>query len=488
MKNSKAFSGKATERAQAELSRRKAARSGCLAFTQYTMPGYRVGPQHRLLCEKLDAVERGEIKRLMVFMPPRHGKSELTSKRFPAWFLGRNPGKQVITASYSADLAQDFGRHARNIVASSEFAALFPGVGVAGDSAARDKWHTTKGGVYTAAGVAGSLTGKGAHVALIDDPIKGRQEAESDTVRNAVWDWYRSVLRTRLMPGGAIVLVLTRWHPDDLAGRLLEEMQNGTGESWDVLSLPAIADNADDALGRQIGEPLWPDVFDLAELEAIKKAVGARDWSALYQQQPTPGEGVLIKAAMLGVVDEAPVGGSIVRRWDLAATRQMGTRDPDWTVGLKMSRAPDGRFYILDMVRFRGGPDEVEATIKATAQQDGRGVHVVIPQDPGQAGVAQAQYLVRKLAGYRAKAVRETGDKATRAAPFASQVNAGNVSLVRAPWNRAFIEECVSFPAGTHDDQVDAASGAFEAVCPNRTPMPKFTPDIINRIAQQGRR
>ncbi|MEE8663486.1 MAG: phage terminase large subunit [Acetobacter sp.] len=470
-------------KAKAELSRRKEARSGCLAFTRYTMPDYKVGPQHKLLCDKLDAVERGEIKRLMVFMPPRHGKSELTSKRFPALFLGRNPGKQIITASYSADLAQDFGRHTRNIVASAEFSALFPGIGVADDSAARDKWHTTEGGVYIAAGVSGSLTGKGAHVALIDDPIKGRQEAESATIREAVWDWYRSVLRTRLMPGGAIVLVLTRWHPDDLAGRLLEEMENGTGESWEVLSLPAIADQPNDLLGRDIGGALWPDVFPVSELRNIEKSIGPREWSALYQQKPTPGEGVLIKTAMLGVVDAAPAGGAAVRRWDLAATRQMGTRDPDWTVGLKMLRAPDGRFYIVDIVRFRGGPDEVDRAIKSTAEQDGRGVRVGIPQDPGQAGVAQAQYLTRMLAGYTASAIRETGDKATRAAPFASQVNAGNVSLVRAPWNRAFIEECSSFPAGTHDDQVDAASGAFEIVCPPDRRMPSFA-----NYKSQGRR
>ncbi|MBS0959792.1 phage terminase large subunit [Acetobacter thailandicus] len=468
-----------------ELSRRQTAREGSLAFAQYTMPGYRVGAHHRLLCEKLDAVERGEIKRLMVFMPPRHGKSELTSKRFPAWYMGRNPKKQIITASYGATLAQGFGRDVRNIVGSPEFASLFPGVGVAADSSARDNWHTNKGGVYTAMGVGGGLTGKGAHVALIDDPVKDRQDAESPVIREATWDWYRSVLRTRLMPGGAIVLVLTRWHPDDLAGRLLDEMANGTGENWEVLSLPAICETESDPLGRKAGDALWPDVFPLRELRQIEKSVGPREWSALYQQTPTPGDGVLIKTAMMGIVDEAPSGGTLVRRWDLAATRQMGTRDPDWTVGLKMSRAPDGRFYILDMVRFRGGPDEVDRAIKATAERDGRGVHVVIPQDPGQAGVAQAQYLTRLLAGYRVTAVRETGDKATRAAPFASQINAGNVSLVRAPWNRGFIEECASFPAGTHDDQVDAASGAFEIVCPPERRMPKFTPEIVNRIARQ---
>lgn len=450
------------EKAEAEISARQAARTGCLAFAQYTMPGYKVGAHHRLLCEKLDAVERGELKRLMVFMPPRHGKSELTSKRFPAWFMGRNPQKQIITASYGATLAQGFGRDVRNIVGSPEFAALFPGVGVASDSSARDNWHTNKGGIYTAMGVGGGLTGKGAHVALIDDPVKDRQDAESPVIREATWDWYRSVLRTRLMPGGAIVLVLTRWHPDDLAGRLLDEMENGTGERWEVLSLPAICDAEPDPIGRDIGDALWPDVFPVSELHQIEKSVGPREWSALYQQHPTPGDGVLFKTDMISIVDAPPASGVVFRRWDLAATKQIGTRDPDWTAGVKMLRTYEGRYCILDIVRLRGTPDEVEAVITATASRDGQQVPIVLPQDPGQAGVAQVQYLTRRLAGYRVESVRETGDKATRAAPFASQVNAGNVSLVRAPWNRAFLEEAAQFPAGTHDDQIDAASGAFD--------------------------
>jgi len=453
----------AQKAAQTELARRAVARSDLLSFTQFTMDRYKVGPHHRLLCDRLNAVERGEIKRLMVFMPPRHGKSELTSKRFPAWFLGKNPEKQIITASYAANLAQGFGRDVRNLVASAEFSKLFPGVGIASDSAAKDNWHTTQGGVYTAMGVGGGLTGKGAHVALIDDPVKDRQDAESPTIREATWDWYRSVLRTRLMPNGAIVLVLTRWSPDDLAGRLLQEMENGTGEEWEVLNLPAIAYEGDE-LGRSVGEALWPDIFPISELEKIHKAVGEREWASLYQQRPTPGEGALFKIAMLGIVPAPPAGGKIVRRWDLAATRQIGTRDPDWTVGVKMLKADDGRFYVLDVVRLRGDPAEVEAAIINTATQDGSGVRIVIPQDPGQAGVAQAQYLARKLTGYWVETIRESGDKATRAAPLSSQVNVGNVFLVQAPWNRTFLDEFAAFPAGTHDDQVDAAAGAFDSL------------------------
>lgn len=466
---------RAKKAARAELERRKAARDGLLRFTEYTMADYRAGPQNVLLCEKLDAVERGEIKRLIVSMPPRHGKSELTSKRFPAYYLGRHPTRQVMTASYGADLAQGFGRDVRNIVASQEFGRLFPEVGLAKDSAAKDKWHTTKGGVYVAAGVGGALTGRGAHLALIDDPVKDRQDADSDTIRENVWDWYRSVLRTRLMPGGAIVLVLTRWHPDDLAGRLIDEMKAGTGEQWEVLSLPALADSPLDPLGRTIGEPLWPKAFGKDALSQIEKAIGPREWSALFQQEPTPGEGNLFKTANIGVIDAAPIGGRIVRRWDLAATKQIGTRDPDWTVGVKMLRTLEDRYVVLDVCRLRGAPEEVERAIINTAAQDGRGVEIVLPEDPGQAGKSQVAYMTQKLAGYTVFSVRETGDKATRAAPFASQVNVGNVSMVRAPWNAALIEEMRQFPAGSHDDQVDAGSGAFEALAPQVTKMPDFS-------------
>ena len=447
--------------ARRELESREEARGDVLAFAKYTMPGYIEGAHHRLLCDKLNAVERGELKRLMVFMPPRHGKSELTSKRFPAWYMGKNPTKQIITSSYGATLAQDFGRSVRNIVASPEFSVLFPDVTVSADSSARDNWHTNKGGVYTAMGVGGGLTGRGADVALIDDPIKDRKDAESLVIRDAAWDWYRSVLRTRLMPGGSIVLVLTRWHPDDLAGRLIAEMENGSGEQWEILSLPAICDQEPDPLGREIGDALWPDRYPRSELKKIEASVGPREWAALYQQRPAPSEGALFKTSMMTVVDAAPANGTDVRRWDLAATSQVGSRDPDWTVGLKMRKTPDNRIYILDVNRFRSGPTEVEQAIIGTASQDGGEVEIVLPQDPGQAGKSQAEYLTRRLSGYRVQAVRETGDKATRAMPFASQVNAGNVYLVKSPWNREFLEELSMFPSG-HDDQVDAASGAFD--------------------------
>lgn len=270
-----------------EMRRRLKARDSLLGFSEYTMRNYSVAPHHRLICERLEAVERGECKRLMVFMPPRHGKSELVSKRFPAWYLGRNPSSQFISASYGSDLASDFGRDVRNIVGSREFRALFPTIGLAADSSAKNRWHTNHNGSYVAAGVGTAITGRGADILNIDDPVKDRAEAESEVTRKTVLDWYRSTAYTRLMPGGSVVLTMTRWHEEDLAGTLLEEARNG-GDQWDVLCLPAFADAAEDPLGRRGNDPLWADRYDTEALNGIRTAIGEREFGALYQQNPRP--------------------------------------------------------------------------------------------------------------------------------------------------------------------------------------------------------
>ena len=251
------------------------------------MPAYQAADHHRMVCERLEAVERGECKRLMIFMPPRHGKSELVSRRFPAWYLGRNPAKQFISASYGADLASDFGRDVRNILGTGEFNALFPGIGLAQDSAAKNRWHTNHDGSYVAAGVGTAITGRGADILNIDDPVKDRVEAESEVTRKTVLDWYTSTAYTRLMPGGSIVLTMTRWHELDLAGTLLEDAKTGV-DKWDVVCLPGLANAADDPLQRKANECLWPTRYDETALAKIRAAIGERDFGALYQQDPRP--------------------------------------------------------------------------------------------------------------------------------------------------------------------------------------------------------
>ena len=262
----------------AELEKRQkvsAARQSLLKFTKHTNEVYQAASHHELIAEKLEAVERGDIDRLMIFMPPRHGKSELASKRFPAWCLGREPRRQIIAASYNSDLANDFGRNVRNIVGSPEFTEVFKEVSLAPDSQAANRMNTNKGGAYVAAGVGTAITGRGANIALIDDPLKDREEADSERRRDLVWDWYRSTLFTRLMPNGAVVLIQTRWHEDDLAGRLLE----AEGDQWEVLDLPPL---------RTVNEALWPEWYPLPVLERIKAPFRPPALSAFSPPPPHP--------------------------------------------------------------------------------------------------------------------------------------------------------------------------------------------------------
>lgn len=402
-------------------------------------------------------VARGETRRLAIFMPPGSAKSTYASKLFPAWYLAQKPNRALIGASHTANLAEDFSKEIQGFVRDHANAL---GYGVATEPA--DLWRTTNGGRYKAIGVGGAIAGSRADLAIIDDPVKTRQDADSETYRERAWKWFTADLRTRLKPGAPIILIQTRWHEDDLGGRILQTM----GADWRVVSLPATAVEGD-PLGRQPGDMLWSDdeYGYGAEIAAVKREYeqsGAmRDWYSLYEQNPRPGDGALFKTERIEIIDTAPAGGQIVRAWDLAATKQVGTRDPDWTVGLKLQRIAGGGFVVLDVLRLRGGPDDVEAAIVNTANQDGRGVTISLPQDPGQAGKAQAQYLVRKLARFTVNVSPETGDKSTRAGPVASQINVGNFKLVQAPWNRPFIDELAGFPSGAKDDQVDALSRAF---------------------------
>ena len=436
--------------------RQRLLRSQFLAFaTEALAPlGQAPAAHHRLLISHLQAVADGECDRLMVMMPPGSAKSTYATMLFPAWFMAARPGSALITASHTATLAQDFSRHTQRLV--REHAGV---LGYTTDTRAADLWYTSNGCRVLATGVGGAVTGSRADLALIDDPVKSRKDADSERLRDVAHNWYRADLLTRLRPGGRVVLIMTRWHEDDLAGRLLTDEP----ERWRILKLPARAE-ANDALGRSLGEPLWPAREAAAALDDKRSSLGEREWASLYQQSPRPFEGALFRTALLATLDAAPAGGRSVRAWDLAATRDIGTRDPDWTAGVKLTRMDDGRFVIEDVVRLRGSPDEVEATIVATASRDGRGVPIHLPQDPGQAGKAQVLYLTRKLPGHRVESKPVTGDKATRAAPLASQVNVGNVSLLRAGWNRALVGEMAGFPSAAHDDQVDAAALAFEAL------------------------
>ena len=432
-----------------EKQARAAASASLIALAKLTFRGYEASWHHRRIARALERAAREPDARLIITMPPRHGKTELASVRFAPWLLANCPMADVIAATYAQDFADELGRKARGVMTSNVYRALFPHARLSDDNRAVSRWQTVSGGSYYAVGVGGALTGRGADVLLIDDPHKNRAEAESKVSRDTVWDWFRSTAYTRLEKGGSAVIIMTRWHEDDLVGRCL-----ASGEPWRVLSLPAIAEH--DEPERKCGEALWPDKYPVEALERIRTTVGEREWAALYQQRPAPIEGALFKPDRLTLTDAEPTGVRWVRAWDFGATAGGG----DWTVGAKLG-VREGRPIVADVVRLQGAPEDVERTLVATAQRDGRGVVVNLPQDPGAAGKAHVQYLTRLLSGYTVKSSPETGDKVLRAEPFASQVNVGNVSLVKGAWNAALMDEMRSFPNGMHDDQVDALSRAY---------------------------
>jgi len=406
---------------------------------------------HRLLIEKLEAVARGEIDRLAVFMPPGAAKSTYASVMFPPWAFAQRPDMCVIGASHTAELAEKWGRRVRNLVALH---AQVLGVGLAPDSQAAGRWETDTGGEYFAAGVGGAVSGRRADLVIIDDPVRGREDADSETIREKIWDWYRSDLYTRLKPGGRIILIQTRWHEDDLAGRILAEMAIG-GDQWDVISLPALAE-VGDPLGRIVGQPLWPEWESADELDRKQRAVGARDWSALYQQRPAPEDGNYFRAVWLRPYDKVPdretlriYGGS-----DYAVTEDGG----DYTVHAVAGVDPDNRMYLLDLWRHQTTSDVwVEAFCDLVRQWKPLGW----AEEQGQIKAGVGPWLDRRQRERQAYCHREPfptrADKAVRAQSIRGRMALEGLYVpVNAPWYPALRSELLSFPAGKHDDQVDA--------------------------------
>lgn len=429
--------------------------------TVYTGGRWRLARHLALLNRCLMHLAAGRLPRLMVTMPPRHGKSELCSVYFPAWYLGNFPDRRVILASYEADFAAGWGRRVRDTLAGCRERGIFT-VEARPDVKAASRWQLAghAGGMVTA-GAGGAITGRGADLLIIDDPFKNAEEANSPTVRDSVWDWWQSTASTRLEPGGVVVIINTRWHLDDLSGRLLEREP----QRWRLASFPAVAESEDE-LGRQPGEPLWPERYSRAALREIELSVGAYWWNALYQQRPVARGGEMFRREWFAVVDQAPRQvAARVRYWDRAASGVGNGQDPDWTVGALVSRTVDGLYTIEDIARARCTPLQCEQLIRQVAEIDGKGVPVWMEQEPGSSGADTIDnYRRRVLAGYAFRGDRVSGDKIARADLWAAPAEAGEVRLVRGQWNAAFVEEVEQFPRGRKKDQVDAVSGAVKCL------------------------
>ncbi len=445
--------------AKQERALRKTIRASLESWSRFALAERDMAPaaHHLLVLQALEELAAGRVRRLMLLLPPGSAKSTYASVLFPAWWMARNPTGSVIAASHTAALAEHFGRGVRGLL-NVHGARL--NVFLRADARAAGRFSTESGGEYFAVGIAGAVTGRRADLALIDDPVASFEQAQSATQRELLWNWFRSELVTRLKPGGRMALVMTRWHTDDLAGRLIE--QGG----WRVLRLPALAEMGD-ALGREEGAALWPEWESRDELLVKRDILGERQFEATFQQAPLPEGGTIFEVGRLGLVDVVPEGG--VRGWDLAGSVD-ASRDPDWTVGVLFCEDPNGGFVIGDVRRVRVGPSALGAMILEVARQDGPQVSISLPRDPGQAGMHQIAVLTQMLAGFKVHSSAETGTKIGRAMVVASQVNGGNVRLRRAAWNRVFIEELGSFPHGRKDDQVDALSRAFALLKPREKP------------------
>lgn len=384
-------------------------------------------------------------------MPPGAAKSTYGSILYSPWHFAQHPDHCVIAASHTAELAEKWGRRVRNLLAEH---SLVLGVGLSPDSQAAGRWETSAGGEYFAAGVGGAIAGRRADLVVIDDPVRSREDADSELVRDKTWDWYKSDLYTRLKPGGRIVLIQTRWHEDDLAGRLLADMAAG-GDRWEVISLPALAEG-DDPLGRRPGEPLWPEWEDDEALARKRRAVGARDWSALYQQRPAPEDGDYFKAEWLRPYEKAPAletlrvyGGS-----DYAVTADGG----DFTVHAVVGLDPEGRMYLLDLWRKQAASDVwVEAFCDLVKEWK----PIAWAEEQGQIRAGVGPYIDRRQRERQAWCVREQfptrGDKAVRAQSIRGRMALEGLYVPKnADWLPNLRSELLSFPAGKHDDQVDA--------------------------------
>jgi predicted phage terminase large subunit-like protein len=413
-----------------------------IGFTEYTYERYKTARHHRIVAEQLQRVERREIDRLMLLLPPRHGKTELASRRYPAWNLGRNPERQIIAASATESFATDVGREVRNIVGGQEFKNIFPGVSLAADSAAAGRWHTSKGGIFAAVGVGSQILGKGADDFIIDDPFATMAEAQSETQRKNVIEWYQGSVYNRLQPGGAIVLINHRMHDEDLSGYLIER-QNFDGDKWEIVNLPAI-DGA--------GEALWPESYPIEALQRIKANTLPRFWSSLFQQNPQPDEGTFFQRDWFKRHLTRPKDLAVYGTSDYAVTDEGG----DYTVHRIWGVDPEGALFLLGGWR---GQTAADTWIE-------KKLDLITDFKPlcwfGEAGVIQKAIepmLTRRMRERkvfcRMEWVPSIHDKATRARGFQARASMKMVSLPVGPEGDAVLDEYLRFPAGKHDDEVD---------------------------------
>ena len=428
------------------------AKESFMEYIRYIWPGFIEGDHHRLIAEKLTRVAKGELKRLIVNMPPRHTKSEFASIYFPSWAMGLKPDMKIMQTTHTADLSINFGRKVRNLMDSDEYSKIFGEVSLASDSKSAGKWQTNKGGEYFAAGVGGAIAGRGADLLIIDDP-HSEQDAMSINLLDSCYEWYTSGPRQRLQPGGAIVIVMTRWNTADLTGRLLNRQTESHSDQWEVVELPAIFEDS--------GNVLWPEFWKKEELESVKASIPVSKWNAQYQQNPTSEEGAIIKRDwwQLWEHDEPPNCHYVIQSYDTAFSKKE-TADysaiTTWGVFQPQEGMGDA-IVLLDAQKGRWDFPELKAIAQEQYSEYQPDMVLIEAQASGTPLTHELRAMGIPVVNYRPS---RGNDKMSRVHAVSPVFEAGMVWAPDRVFADEVIEECAAFPLGDHDDLVDSMTQA----------------------------
>ena len=500
-----------------ELASRTLCRRRLMPFIKKFRPKYNAGWVHDDICRRLERfvqqVERGEEPRLLLMMPPRAGKSEIGSRHLPAWILGKHPDWEIIAASHTSSLTMSFSRYVRDLIRDPAYTAIFPNTKLDPASQSVENWNIVGGGGYLAAGVGTGITGRGAHVLLLDDLVKDIEAADSDTIRDNTWEWYASTAYTRLAPGGGVIGIMTWWHDDDWAGRIQQVMSTGEGDKFEIIKYPAINDEGDEyiltlepgepitqrtptdptplpegaRLTREVNTAIHPARYTTDAMLRIKRNLHAagqqRVWNALYQQNPLPDEGITFKKDMFRYYGAPPTRMKcyVYQAWDFAITEG---QENDFTVGVTIYQDEFDSLYVIDVRRFKSDDtfiivDEILDYAKEYAQADG--TLPMLGLEDGQIWKAMEAVFDRRCQErklYPAKEIlKPLTDKMVRASPLRGRMQLGKVFFdENAPWFRPLFLELTRFPNVKHDDQVDALAWAVRLTLLRTAPRPIEAP------------